>query len=208
MSFLLFATAGFLLWVYAGQIEFGHVLNVVVGLTAIAAAAWIYGRWCTIAKPGRTRTISGVVALAFAVVGLLGTKPPRKDLTWVDWSPTKVEEALAAGQPVYVDFTANWCFTCQINKKNAYTEAVRKIIRERDVLLLKADKTNPSPEIDKAILELGRGAVPVNVLYVPGDDEPHITRELLTGAYLEEFLGTRLGDGSPSGGGKRSATTP
>ena len=58
MSFLLFATAGYLMWVYAGQIGLDKILGPVFGLTIIGAAGWIHGRWNLPGRPKRTRGIA------------------------------------------------------------------------------------------------------------------------------------------------------
>lgn len=188
MSFLLFATAGYLLWVYAGQILLENLLGPVFGLTAIGIAAWIYGRWNLPHRSRRARTIALVFTAIFAIGGFWITKPPEKTgLVWEHWSAEKVEELTKKGTPVYVDFTAQWCATCQVNKKRAYTPEVIKLMHDRGIVAFKADKTNPDPAIEQKLRELKRSAIPVNVLYVPGK-EPIITPELLSADYLKELF--------------------
>ena len=180
MSFLLFATAGYLLWVYAGLIDLDNLLNPIFGLSAIAIAAWIHGRWNLPHRPRRTRSIALSLTVAFAIAGIYLAKPPKPStLEWQTWSPEKVEALLADGKPVYIDFTAKWCATCQVNKKRAYNEKVIELMKDKGVVALKADKTKPNPEIDKAIATYGRAAIPVNVLLSPGKD-PVILPELLS----------------------------
>jgi thiol:disulfide interchange protein len=188
MSFFLFATAGYLLWVYAGQIGLDNLPGPVFGLTGIAVAAWIHGRWNLPHRPKRTRRMATVLALLFAAGGFLLAKPPLKsELIWEPWSQERVDALLAEGRPVYIDFTAQWCATCQVNKKRAYTADVIRLMKQRGVVALKADKTSPNPEIEEKLLQLGRSAIPVNVLLVPGK-EPIITPELLSSGYLEELF--------------------
>ena len=125
MSFFLFATAGYLLWVYAGQIGLENLLGPIFGLSAIAIAAWIYGRWNLPHRPQRTRCIAIALTLLFAAGGFLLAKPPQKSaLVWEPWSQERVDALLAEGRPVFIDFTAQWCATCQVNKKRAYTDEV------------------------------------------------------------------------------------
>ena len=194
MSFLLFATAGYLLWVYVAQTGLDFMLNIVIGLTLIAIALWIYGRWNQPHRSKKAKTIAKVLTLCALVGGILATLPPdkSKQLQWDKWSAEKVEQLQEAGTPVYVDFTATWCATCQVNKKNAYPPEIVDLFKEYGVVALKADKTNPDPEIEKKLQELGRTAIPVNVLYVPGKEEPIITPEILTADYIKELITSNL----------------
>ena len=188
MAFFLFATAGYLLWVYTGQIGLENMLGPIFGLSAIAIGAWILGRWNLPYREKSVRYLAMGLALLFAVGGFWITKPPVKSkLVWEHWSAERVTELTEAGTPVYVDFTAQWCATCQFNKKRAYTPEVIELMKEKGIVALKGDKTNPDPAIDEKIRELGRAAIPVNVLYVPGK-EPIVTPELLTPDYLKELF--------------------
>lgn len=188
MSFFLFATAGYLLWVYAGQIGLENLIGPIFGLSAIAVAAWIYGRWNLPYRAARTRGIAIVLTVVFSVAGFMMAKPPVKSaLVWETWSPERVEELMAAGTPVYIDFTAQWCATCQVNKKTAYSKEVVQLMQDKGVVALKADKTNPNPAIEAKLQELGRTAIPVNVLLVP-DKKPVVTPELLTSGYLKDLF--------------------
>ncbi len=188
MSFLLFATAGYLLWIYGALIDYDNLLNPIIGLSGIAIATWIYGRWFLPYKSGRVRAIAVVLALIFAIGGFLLAKPPSKSaLVWETWSPQRVEELLAEGTPVYIDFTAKWCATCQVNKKVAYSADVIALMNKKGVVALKGDKTNPDPEIERMVHEYGRAAIPVNVLLEP-DKSPVVTPEVLTPGYLTELF--------------------
>jgi thiol:disulfide interchange protein DsbD len=170
------------------------MLKAVIGLTSLAIGLWVYGRWCTIAKAKRTRKIGFAVAIIFTALGLAASKPPAKGMKWEVWSPEVVQQALEEGRPVYVDFTATWCVTCQVNKGRAYPRKIQDLFKAHNILPLKADYTNYSPEIGKAIDELGRNAVPVNVLYVPGEENPHLTEELFGSKYMGTFIKEHLGE--------------
>jgi thiol:disulfide interchange protein DsbD len=194
MSFFLFATTGYLLWVYAGQIGLENFLGPLFGLTGIAVAAWIYGRWNLPHRPRRTRWVAMALTTFFAVGGFMLAKPPQKSaLLWEHWSQERVEELTAAGTPVYIDFTAQWCATCQVNKRTAYTTEVIQLMKQKGIVALKGDKTNADPKIEEKLQELGRSAIPVNVLIVPGK-EPIITPELLSASYLKELFTQEIPD--------------
>ena len=180
MSFLLFATAGYLLWVYAGLIDLDNLLGPVFGLSCIAIACWIHGRWNLLHRGKGTRLAAVLLTVLFAAAGLFLAKPPKPSaLDWQPWSLEKQEALLDEGTPVYIDFTAKWCATCQVNKKRAYTGEVVDLMKKKGVVTLKADKTKPDPQIEEALQQYGRTAIPVNVLLAPGE-EPVILPELLS----------------------------
>jgi len=197
MSFLMFATAAFLLWVYAGLIDLDNLLGPLFGLTLIAAACWTHGRWNLPHRLPRTRTNAKLAAILLLAAGVFLAKPPATPeptpdapvLTWQTWSQATQDALLAEGKPVYIDFTAKWCLTCQVNKKRAYTPEVVALMRDKGVVALKADKTKANPEIERALAQYGRTAIPVNVLLVPGK-QPVILPELLSPGHLLDALGS------------------
>jgi thiol:disulfide interchange protein len=110
---------------------------------------------------------------------------------WLAFSDEKVKEKLAAGIPVFVDFTATWCLTCQFNKKTVLrTDEVMKAFTEHHVALMEADWTSEDPLITAALERLGRSGVPVYALYQPGSTEPFIFPSLLSKSMILEKLST------------------
>jgi thiol:disulfide interchange protein DsbD len=94
--------------------------------------------------------------------------------------PGRVEQIVAGGQPVFVDFTAAWCVTCQYNKKT--TLADPKVLADfaaKRVVLLRADWTRRDPAITAALTQLGRSGVPVYVIYRAGQP-PVVLPEILS----------------------------
>ena len=197
LSFLLFAAAAWMLYVYLAfwpASESTDTMWVNMSLVVFCAAFWVYGRWCLPFRPLSTRITGFTVALALAAAGFWGARPyspSEHKLEWVEWSPAAMQEALENDCPVYVDFTAKWCATCQANKKVAYTDEVYAAMDAANVVLMRADKTAPNEKIDAEMRKLNRSSVPVNALYVPGK-EPVVTSELLTPDYMLDFLKQNL----------------
>lgn len=187
MSFLLFGTAGYLLWVYSGLIGQEYLIAPIFGLCLIAIAAWVYGRWFLPHRTQKTRIIALTIAIISLGSGIFLTLPKEQDNLWQTWSAETVEELIAEGKPVYIDFTAQWCVTCQWNKKVAYTDKVIALAEKKGIVFLKADKTRPNPAIEAKLKELGRTAIPVNVLMIPGE-ELIITPEILTPGILTDLF--------------------
>ena len=97
--------------------------------------------------------------------------------------------AVANGKPVYVDFTARWCFTCQTNKKVVFGSAeVLKTFREREVVTLRADWTDADPRITAELAKWNRSAVPFNLVYLPDRPTPIVLPELLTPGIVLDAL--------------------
>ncbi len=101
--------------------------------------------------------------------------------TWQPWSADAVQHALAAGQPVFVDFTASWCLSCQVNERVALDRPeVMQAFAAANVVLLRADWTREDPAITQALTDLGRSGVPVYALYTPGQSAPQLLPQVLT----------------------------
>jgi thiol:disulfide interchange protein DsbD len=179
MAFPLYATTGYLVFVLAAQVGDG-LLNVVLGLTLVAMAAWVLGRWATLVRTPRVRWAGRLTALALLAAGVALGLPQAKE-GWIEWSPEAVARLRAAKRIVYVDFTARWCVTCQANKAVVFTSSeVKETFRRLDVAKVRGDWTNRDPQIAAELQRYGRAAVPVNLVYLPGRAEPLLLPEVLT----------------------------
>lgn len=193
MAFPLYATAGYLVWVLSAQTTESGSLMVIFGLTIIAMATWLYGRYAALgAKPASRRIgIYGGLALliAGAIVGWPRT-PQAGELAWEPWSATRVAELQAAGKPIYVDFTARWCATCQANKKVVFgSEEVRRRFKELGVVGLRGDWTNRDAHITAELARWNRSAVPFNLVYMPGKDPVPLPELLTPGIVMAALAG-------------------
>jgi thiol:disulfide interchange protein DsbD len=132
-----------------------------------------------------------VAALLAVLIRPLDAPAPRAagggtavdtSFAWEPFSATRIAEARAAGRPVFVDFTAAWCVTCQVNKKVALeTAEVMAKMQQLGVLAIRADWTRPDAEITHALQEFGRDGVPLYVLYSGREnDPPKILPQILT----------------------------
>lgn len=200
MAFLLYATVTALVWVLVGQIGAMNQLITLLSLVMVAMGCWIYGRWAAIHRPRKTRRIACVAAACAIVLPLgysyqniriehqqrermaMAQQEGRTDgyLQWQKWSPEKVAQAVDDGSIVYVDFTARWCATCQVNKRVYQSARLIEAFESQQVVTLIADWTNYDPRITEALAEFGRSAIPFNVFYSAHTGDTVTLPELLT----------------------------
>ena len=185
MAFPMFGTVVWLVWVLGMQSGIDGAAALLGLLVALAALVW------TLTLKGRTRlALAGVaILLVSGSVWTLGddiahAQEPAQDAApgslWQAWAPGKVDQLLARGQPVFVDFTAAWCVTCQYNKRTTLADAaVLGDMAGKRVALLRADWTRRDPAISQALSQLGRNGVPVYVVYKAGS-APQVLSEVLS----------------------------
>lgn len=203
MGFLLMAAVLFLIYVAGRQGGTDAMFFLLVVVLACALAAWIFGRWGAPVRSKRSRLIAKLLALALVIWALAfgigqtkavyvgyGGVPAAGDASgqWQVWSPERVEAELAAGHPVFVDFTASWCLICQVNKKVALgTEATKALFAERGIVALEADWTRYDAQITDALESFGRSGVPLYLLYTP-EGEVSVLPQSLTNGNVREAV--------------------
>ncbi|HZQ44925.1 MAG TPA: protein-disulfide reductase DsbD domain-containing protein [Acidobacteriaceae bacterium] len=176
----LFATALWLAWVYGNLYAnegVDRIARLLVCFLILAIAGWCLGKWP--AKWGSA--IAAVILIACALAPPL-RKPKAETMNWQPWTPATFQAARASGQPVFVDFTADWCLSCKFNEATVLRSTeVEKQLRDDHVQLLKADWTRYDPEITRQLSVVDRSGVPTYVIYPAGaNSNADVLPELLT----------------------------
>jgi suppressor for copper-sensitivity B len=189
MGFLLAAAAVWLFYVLSAQMSPERVAFIQLGLLGLALFTWLRHRGL------RGPVLQGAAGLgmAAAVAAILvlavtsGAEAPAQAsevktaglISWVPFDRAKAESLASSGQLVFVDVTADWCFTCKVNEKLVLeTPEVAGAFQRHSVVAMKADWTNRSDEIGSFLAEHGRYGIPFYLLYRPGNP-PHVFSELL-----------------------------
>jgi thiol:disulfide interchange protein len=183
MAFPIFATVAWLVWVLGQQSGMDGAGALLVLLVALSMLVW------SLTLIGRARRVLVVVSmtclalLAWAIGPNITREPVAQSAIndgsgWQAWQPGRVDQLLATGQPVFVDFTAAWCVTCQYNKTTLSNRDVVADLASKNVALLRADWTRRDPAITAALAQLGRNGVPVYVFYKSGGT-PVVLSEVL-----------------------------
>ncbi|MEI9893506.1 MAG: thioredoxin family protein [Chthoniobacter sp.] len=193
MGFIMLGVVVWLLGVLGQSRGIDPLIAVSSFLLVLGVACWVYGvlagravSWLLIIAllaGGYFLFLNGKLnAAPKAATTATGATEPG-GLTWLPWTAERVAEATKKGQPVFIDFTADWCLNCKYNEKFVInTEPVRAVLRQKNVLTLKADWTNGEEDITAILKKFGRAGVPVYLLY-PGDNaEPVLLPEILTQA--------------------------
>ena len=198
MAFPLFATVAWLAWVLGSQQGNDGIGMLLIGMVIVSLGAWIYGRW-QVNHPVRAVTVAVSLVLAGAAMAWPNAVPERiargasavnEADAWVPYSKQKVAELRTQGRAVFIDFTATWCITCQVNKRIALNQQdVLRRFTELNIVRVKADWTVQDPAITEALAEFGRNGVPLYVYY-PAGGGPQVLPEVLTPAGVLSALGT------------------
>ena len=197
ISVPIFGTVIWLACVLAQAYGAAVLAALLVSLLLLAVAGWFLGRW-----PAQRWATVIAAAILLCVIGIstfapgqLAAEPESQtglntQQQWEPWSQDAVSKYQAQGRPAFVDFTASWCLSCQVNERVALSQpAVKQALQSANVALLKADWTRHDEAITRALAALDRSGVPAYALYAPGQSEPQMLPEVLTPGIVIEAVG-------------------
>jgi thiol:disulfide interchange protein len=204
LAFPLYATAAWLVWVLSLQTGPHAAFAVLIAMVLISFAVWLRqasrsvdGGWRPVA--GAASVIAAVAAVALAVWPRVADAPGaghvnagmlKRGVGVEPFSAGRLAQLRADGRVVFVNITAAWCITCQVNERMALSsERVMDVFHDRDVAYLEGDWTNRNPEITRFLEAFGREGVPLYVVYRPGRNAPVVLPQFLTEAMVLEAIG-------------------
>ncbi len=189
MGFPMLATMVWLLSFNAQRFGRGGPLRVGLFLVMIAMAAWVWGQFVQRGRQGKIAAVLLSAVLAVSGAALALTRD-HAGLNWQKWSAEAVAKGRAEGRPVLVDFTADWCPNCQLNKWAAIEVAeVEARLKALNAVTLIADNTDENPAIASELKKFERAGVPLVLVYSgTRDAPPEVLPQLLTPGIVLDAL--------------------
>jgi thiol:disulfide interchange protein DsbD len=199
LAFPLYAAAVWLLWVLGNQTGVNGMAAVTGGCVLLALGLWCWEHAKLHRRPLYLRLLGALICVLALLVlrsPLLDERPAARadsSRAWEDFSPARLEELRAAGTPVFVNVTADWCITCLANERIALSsEDVLAAFRDRGIVYLKGDWTNSDPQLTALLQAHGRSGVPLYLFYPAATGaQATLLPQLLTPSIVLETIGAR-----------------
>lgn len=193
LAFPMLGAFAWLVWVLAQQAGMAALAALLACAVIVSFAAWLYG----IAQRRRYQGQSYKILLTFTVAffavaiaplpnvmkaGEAQTAAQRaENVSPVKWSPQNVAEMRGHGKAIFVNFTASWCITCQVNDRTSLsTQAVKQAMARTGTVYMVADSTSFNADIDDAMNTFGQGGLPLYVVYPADGSAPKVLPQVLT----------------------------
>lgn len=151
--------------------------SLVTALAAAIAFGWLQGVMADRFERAAARVTASTAPTSSSPAVALSETTPDK-IAWEPFSQQRLEQFVSEGRTVFVDFTADWCLTCKANEAVAIeTPEVRELLHSRGIIAMKADKTEPAPEVDDTLRLLGNQAasIPFYAVFPADDPERPVT---------------------------------
>jgi suppressor for copper-sensitivity B len=207
-GFLLMATVIWLMFVLSGQIDTISLALVWIGLLLVALIIWgkqalaPYASFFTSAAGLATVALvvgASALTIQWAVDGRSNGRAKaistsQAGIQWRAFSERAIQQSLDEGKVVFVDVTADWCWTCKLNEKLFLeTDEVVSLLNENNIVALQADWTNRSKEIGDFLARYGRSGIPFYIVYYGGNPNNFITLPVtITKGTLTEALNSAV----------------
>jgi thiol:disulfide interchange protein DsbD len=193
LAFPMYLTAAWLVWVLANQRGADAVGLVLVAMVLLAMTLWWFERSRSRGAPSKVAV--AVLALATLVpMYLLAHVPPPSSTAVAEegvvaYSPEKLAELRAAGTPVFVDMTADWCVTCKANEHAVLdTQAFRDLLQRTGAVYMKGDWTDVNPTISAFLQQYHSPGVPLYVVFPKHGGPGKQLSTVLTRSIVEQAL--------------------
>jgi thiol:disulfide interchange protein DsbD len=177
-SIALMAAIGLACWWY-GQHDFAQTgsgwKRLASSVAIVAVAGWLsFGILYKVSTERFERAATRYVTAQGGEVTQVSHMAQADDeIPWQPYSREQLESAIASGKTVFVDFTADWCLTCKSNEAVAINQPeVAELIRRKDIVAFRADKTEPAPEVDELLKQLGNNSASIPFYAVFPEDNP------------------------------------
>ncbi len=186
LAFPLYLTCVWLIWVLGRQTSIDSAAMLMLGGTALAFAAWLTTQ-APHSKIGKFLKYGLMIFSLISAAWVIPTSSTQeKDEHWQTYSPETLEALRAESVPVFVNLTADWCITCKVNERVAFSsDKFIETAKQLKVTLLKGDWTNSNPQITELLTQYGRNGVPLYLMY-PADPskDAEILPQLLTASHV------------------------